>query len=54
MITEFSMWSSDLLRIADELNRIEPYANVIHIDASDGVFADTLLMFRRSSRASAR
>ncbi len=45
LITEFSMWSSDLLRIADELNRIEPYANVIHIDASDGVFADTLLMF---------
>ncbi len=45
LITEFSMWSSDLLRLADEVVRIEPYANVIHIDASDGVFADTLLMF---------
>lgn len=45
LITEFSMWSSDLLRIADEVARIEPYANVIHVDASDGVFADTLLLF---------
>lgn len=45
LITEFSMWSSDLLRLADEVVRVEPYANVIHIDASDGVFADTLLMF---------
>jgi ribulose-phosphate 3-epimerase len=45
LITEFSMWSSDLLRIADEVARIEPYANLIHVDASDGVFADTLLMF---------
>lgn len=45
LITEFSMWSSDLLRIADEVVRVDPYANVVHIDASDGVFADTLLMF---------
>lgn len=45
LITEFSIWSSDLLRLADDVARISPYADMLHFDVSDGVFADTLLLF---------
>ena len=45
VIAEFSMWSADLLRLQEELFRIEPYADLLHIDVADGHFAPALLFF---------
>eukprot|EP01037_Dinobryon_pediforme_P014082 gene14082-14201_t len=45
LIAEFSVWSSDLARLADEMARIEPHADVLHIDVADGHFAPAMLFF---------
>lgn len=45
LLAEYSMWSSDLLRIGEELVRIDPYADLLHIDVADGHFAPALLYF---------
>lgn len=45
LIAEFSMWSADLLGFRDELIRIGPYADVLHVDVADGHFAPALLFF---------
>jgi ribulose-phosphate 3-epimerase len=45
VIAEFSVWSADLLRLGDELTRIGPYADVLHIDVADSHFAPALLFF---------
>jgi len=44
-IAEFSLWSADLLRLSDELIRIEPCADLLHVDVADGHFAHALLFF---------
>jgi ribulose-phosphate 3-epimerase len=45
LIGEFSMWSADLIRLADDLARITPVADILHIDVADGQFAPALLFF---------
>ena len=45
LIAEFSMWSADLVRLADDTKRISPHADVLHIDVADGHFAPALLFF---------
>jgi len=45
LIGEFSLWSANPLRLADELVRISPYADVLHIDVADGAFSPALLFF---------
>lgn len=45
LIAEFSVWSADLVRLADEMVRISLYADVLHIDVADGHFAPALLFF---------
>jgi ribulose-phosphate 3-epimerase len=45
LIGEFSVWSADLARLADDMARIEPHADVLHIDVADGHFAPALLFF---------
>jgi ribulose-phosphate 3-epimerase len=45
LIGEFSVWSADLLRLADDLKRIEPHADILHIDVADGHFAPAMLFF---------
>jgi len=45
LIGEFSLWSADLLRLGDELARIAPHADILHIDVVDGHFAPALLFF---------
>jgi ribulose-phosphate 3-epimerase len=39
------MWSADLCNLAGELERIAPYADLLHIDVADGVFAPAFLFF---------
>ena len=45
LIGEFSMWSANLARLADDLARIEAYADILHIDVADGHFAPAMLFF---------
>ncbi len=45
LIAEVSMWSADLIRLADDLVRIGPFADILHVDVADGVFAPSLLFF---------
>jgi ribulose-phosphate 3-epimerase len=45
LMAEFSMWSADLIRLADDLKRIEGHADILHIDVADGHFAPALLFF---------
>jgi ribulose-phosphate 3-epimerase len=39
------MWSADLIRLADDLIRIAPHADILHVDVADGHFAPALLFF---------
>ncbi len=39
------MWSADLIRLADDLARITPHADILHVDVADGHFAPALLFF---------
>jgi ribulose-phosphate 3-epimerase len=45
LLIEVSLWSADLTRLADDLARVEPYADILHIDVADGHFAPALLFF---------
>lgn len=45
LLGEFSLWSADLLNLETELDRIEPYAAMHHVDVADGHFAPALLFF---------
>ena len=45
LIAEFSVWSADLVRLADDLARIEAHADILHVDVADGHFAPALLFF---------
>ena len=45
LLAEYSLWSADLLHLADELARITPHADILHIDVADGAFAPALLYF---------
>ena len=45
LIAEYSMWSADLIRLAEDLSRITPHADILHIDVADGHFAPAFLFF---------
>ncbi len=45
LIAEFSVWSANLVRLADDIARIEPFADILHIDVADGIFAPAFLFF---------
>lgn len=45
LLAEFSMWSADLIRLADDLQRITPHADILHVDVADGYFAPAFLFF---------
>lgn len=45
LIAEVSLWSADLVRLAEDLARIAPHADILHIDVADGHFAPALLFF---------
>lgn len=45
LIAEFSVWSADLVRLADDLTRVDPYVDILHVDVADGHFAPALLFF---------
>jgi ribulose-phosphate 3-epimerase len=45
LIAEFSVWSANLVKLAEDMTRIEPHADVLHIDVADGHFAPAMLFF---------
>jgi ribulose-phosphate 3-epimerase len=45
LICEFSVWSADLTRLADDIARISGHADMLHVDVADGHFAPALLFF---------
>lgn len=45
LIAEFPLWSTDPVRLAQDLDRIAPHADILHVDAADGHFAPALLYF---------
>ncbi|MDI6025178.1 ribulose-phosphate 3-epimerase [Corticibacterium sp. UT-5YL-CI-8] len=45
LLAEYSLWSADLIRLADDLDRIATHADILHIDVADGHFAPALLFF---------
>jgi len=45
LICEFSLWSADLVRLADDVARADAHADVWHVDVADGHFAPSLLFF---------
>lgn len=45
LIAEYSVWSADLICLADDMARIRPHADILHIDVADGVFAPAFLFF---------
>lgn len=44
-LAEFSMWSADLVNLESELDRVAQYADILHIDVADGIFAPLFLFF---------
>ena len=45
MLAELSLWSADLSRLAEEIERSDPYADLFHLDVADGHFSPQLLFF---------
>ena len=45
LLVEVSLWSAGLTRLAEDIQRIKPYADLLHIDVADGHFAPALLFF---------
>ena len=40
-----SLWSADLTNLAAEIQRVEPYSEVFHLDVADGHYVNALLFF---------
>lgn len=45
LICEFSVWSADLVRLADDMQRIAAHCDLLHVDVADGHFAPAMLFF---------
>lgn len=45
LLAEFSLWSADLVRMADDIARVDRFVDIYHADVSDGRFSPALLLF---------
>jgi ribulose-phosphate 3-epimerase len=45
LLAEISLWSADFTRLGEEIQRIDPFADLYHIDVSDGHFVPGFLFF---------
>jgi ribulose-phosphate 3-epimerase len=45
LLAEISLWSADLLHLADDIARIAPFTDIFHVDVADGHFSPALLLF---------
>lgn len=51
LLVDVSLWSADLANLESAVRRMSPWADSLHLDASDGHFAPTLLFFPDLIRA---
>jgi len=45
LLAEFSLWSADLVRMADDIARVDDHVDIYHADVADGHFSSALLLF---------
>ena len=45
LLAEFSLWSADLARMADDVARVDRYVDIYHADVADGHFSPAMLLF---------
>ena len=45
LLAEFSLWSADLIALASDIDRVDAFVDLYHIDVADGHFAPSLLFF---------
>lgn len=45
LLAEMSLWSADLGRLSDEIERVDGLTDIYHIDVADGHFSPALLFF---------
>ena len=45
LLAEFSLWSADLVKILDDISRVDAHVDIYHVDVSDGHFSPALLLF---------
>ncbi len=45
LVAEFSLWSANLLRLEEDVARIAPHCDILHVDVADGHFAPAMLFF---------
>ena len=45
LLAEFSLWSADLVRIADDVARVDDHVDIYHADVADGHFSPAILLF---------
>jgi ribulose-phosphate 3-epimerase len=45
LLAEYSLWSADLIRLADDMARVEPHVDIWHVDVADGHFSTAFLFF---------
>lgn len=45
LLAEMSLWSADLGRLAEDIQRVEAFTDIFHIDVADGHFSPALLFF---------
>ena len=45
LLAEFSLWSADLVRMADDVARVDEFVDIYHADVADGHFSPALLLF---------
>ena len=46
LLAEFSLWSADLVRIADDVARVDQHVDIYHADVADGHFSPAMLLFK--------
>lgn len=45
LLADVSLWSANLANLEESVRRLDPYADLYHIDVSDSHFTDNLLFF---------
>ena len=45
LLAEFSLWSANLVKIADDLARVDDFVDLYHADVADGHFSPAMLLF---------
>ncbi|MEL6744614.1 MAG: ribulose-phosphate 3-epimerase [Pseudomonadota bacterium] len=45
LLAEFSLWSANLVALAEDIARVDQHVDIYHADVSDGRFSPSLLLF---------